>query len=301
VSVVYLATSISLFSGFFSLGAASFLYLRYRTVILRFLLLFLASLVLISLGAWLGDLEELIGPGAIRVWSSFFSLGGLALNVATVPFLVAALVSFPLEGPRKLLLVLWDGVLAATCVAFALVPDPDPVFTVMNTQLVLTIAGSLAVLALNLRNVGRLALRRALVAFLGISGVFLVFLVTDILVTRLGIRSLAFLDGLSLPAYLLALNVGSFLFAGRFLDSEPLVAEGRLTEACKAEFGLTAREAELIERLLDGSTNQDLADALYISRKTVENHLYNVFQKMQVRNRVQLIAALRVWNRETRE
>ncbi|MFH2115264.1 MAG: helix-turn-helix transcriptional regulator [Spirochaetota bacterium] len=96
--------------------------------------------------------------------------------------------------------------------------------------------------------------------------------------------TVSFLDGLSLPAYRLVLNTGSFFFAGKFLNSDPLVEPGRLTE-----------------HLLDGSTNQDLADALCISRKTVENHLYNVFQKMQVRNRVQLIATLRVWNRETRE
>lgn len=304
MNVVFLVTSVSMFSGFFSLGAVSFLYLRYQTVILRLMLTFLASLVLINLGSWLGHLEWLIGPGltgALHVWESIFSLGGLALNVATVPFLISALLSLPLEGQRKIILVLWDAVLVAACLVFPFVPDPDPVFAVMNIQLVLTISGALMVLALNLQNIGRHSLRRALSAFLWISTAFLIFLVLDILITRLDIQLLSFLDGLSLPAYLLALNTGSFFFAGKFLNSAPLVELGRLTDACKIEFGLTAREAELIEHLLDGSTNQDLADALCISRKTVENHLYNVFQKMQVRNRVQLIATLRVWNRETRE
>lgn len=309
MSVVFLAISLSLFSGFFSLGAAAFLYLRYRTVILRHLLLFLSSLVLIGLGSWLRGLGGLAGATAgagaptgartaLDVGASILSLPGLALNVAIVPLLVLALASVPLSKPWKGILAAWDTLAAAACLSFPFVRNPGPVMTVMNFQLIVTIAGSLAVLAVNLRDVGKPAQRRALGAFLWISGIFLAFLVLDILITRIGIRALAFLDGLSLPAYLVALNVGTFLFAGRFLNSEPLVEGGRLTEACKAEFGLTAREAELVERLLDGSTNQDLAEALYISRKTVENHLYNIFQKMGVRNRLQLVAVLRAWNKE---
>ena len=306
MSAAFLATSLSLFSGFFSLGAAAFLYLRYRTVLLRLLTLFLTSLLLIGLGSWLRDLGGLAGAAAgtgaraaLEAGASILSLPGLALNVAAVPYLVCALASVPVPKAWKRILAVWDALIAAACLAYPFVPDPGPLFTVMNAQLVITIGSSLALLAVNLRNVGKPSLRRALAAFLWISGGFLVFLVLDILITRLDIRALAFLDGLSLPFYLVALNVGSFLFAGRFLGSEPLVEEGRLTEACKAEFGLTAREAELAERLLEGATNQDLADALYISRKTVENHLYNIFQKMGVRNRLQLVAVLGAWNRET--
>jgi DNA-binding CsgD family transcriptional regulator len=213
--------------------------------------------------------------------------------------MVSAFVYLPLEGPRRIVLFLWDVVLVAACISFPFVPDPGPVLLILNLQLIITIAGSVSIMALNLRNVGNPTLRQALAAFLWISAAFLIFLMLDMVITRLSIRSLAFLDGLSLPVYLLSLNIGSFLFAGRFLNSDPLLEGGRLTESCRAGFGLTNRETELIERLLDGSTNQDLADALHISRKTVENHLYNIFQKMQVKNRVQLIAALRVWNRET--
>lgn len=307
MNTAFPAITVSLFSGFFSLGAVTFLYIRFRTKILRLLLLFLSSLVLISLGSWLRELVQIrdsLPPGSgipaeIRIWASILSLPGLALNVATVPFLVSALAAIPLEGGGKTLVLLWDFLVAAACLVYPFISDPAPILVVLDIQLVVTIAGSLIVLAVNLRHIGRLALRRALTLFLGISAAFLVLLILDILITRLEIRALSVVDGLSLPSYLLGLNIGSFFLAGRFLDSEPLVDGGRLTEACKAEFGLTAREAELIERLLDGSTNQDLADALCISRKTVENHLYNIFQKMGVRNRLQLVSVLKAWNKES--
>ncbi|NLJ47626.1 MAG: helix-turn-helix transcriptional regulator [Treponema sp.] len=307
MNTAFPAITVSLFSGFFSLGAVTFLYIRFRTKILRLLLLFLSSLVLISLGSWLRELVQIRDPlprgsgipAEIRIWASILSLPGLALNVATVPFLVSALAAIPLEGGGKTLVLLWDFLVAAACLVYPFISDPAPILVVLDIQLVVTIAGSLIVLAVNLRHIGRLALRRALTLFLGISAAFLVLLILDILITRLEIRALSVVDGLSLPSYLLGLNIGSFFLAGRFLDSEPLVDGGRLTEACKAEFGLTAREAELIERLLDGSTNQDLADALCISRKTVENHLYNIFQKMGVRNRLQLVSVLKAWNKES--
>lgn len=65
-------------------------------------------------------------------------------------------------------------------------------------------------------------------------------------------------------------------------------------------FGLTKRESEIAGAPLGGRTNQEIADALYISRKTVENHLHSVFQKMGVANRVQLIGTRGLWRDEAR-
>jgi DNA-binding CsgD family transcriptional regulator len=200
---------------------------------------------------------------------------------------------------RRLRAVLWvwDAILLGAGLLYPFVPDPEPLVTIMNIQLVVTILGSLLAVLLSLGSMPRNDLRRSVVLFLVVSGAFLVLLVVDILISRVGISSLAFLDNTSLPIYLLALNIGSFLFAGRFLNADPLLDGGRVTETCRRNYSLTSRESEIIERLLDGKTNQELADALFISRKTVENHLYNIYQKMDVKNRVQMIGTLRNWNR----
>ena len=295
----FIAVTISLFSGFYSLGAVSFLYIKYRTRILRLLLLFLVSLLLISLGSWFRVFEPRLFPEVTRIVSNMLSLVGLALNIIIVPLLISALVSYSLEGQKRIVLLLWDILVVISCVAFPFVSNPEPIFTILNVQLVLTILSAIVFLALNIPQITRLALKRALQFFLLISSGFLVLLIADILVTRFEIHALDSLDGLSLPAYLVALNIGSFFFAGRFLNSDPLLEGGHLTDACKAEFSLTSREVELIERLMAGCTNQELAEAMCISRKTVENHLYNIFQKLQVRNRLQLVSVLKAWNKDT--
>lgn len=52
---------------------------------------------------------------------------------------------------------------------------------------------------------------------------------------------------------------------------------------------LTQREYEVMTLLLRGASNKLIGQALFISIKTVEFHVSNIFQKLGVRNRMELI------------
>lgn len=52
---------------------------------------------------------------------------------------------------------------------------------------------------------------------------------------------------------------------------------------------LTPRESEILELLTTGATNQDIAAQLAVSCHTVKTHVYNLFKKVGVGNRVQLV------------
>lgn len=56
---------------------------------------------------------------------------------------------------------------------------------------------------------------------------------------------------------------------------------------------ITRREKEIIELILKGFTNQEIADSLFITLQTVKDHTHNVFLKTGVRNRVELINVIR--------
>ena len=61
---------------------------------------------------------------------------------------------------------------------------------------------------------------------------------------------------------------------GLFEDTEPL----------------TIREREVLQALLTGSTNLDIANQLFVSESTIKTHLYRVFRKIGVSSRGQAIA-----------
>ncbi|HEU5110273.1 MAG TPA: helix-turn-helix transcriptional regulator, partial [Micromonosporaceae bacterium] len=58
--------------------------------------------------------------------------------------------------------------------------------------------------------------------------------------------------------------------------------------------GLSGRERAVGELLLDGLTQKEIGARLYISPKTVEQHVARLRQKLGAGNRAELIAALRV-------
>ncbi|MDU5083543.1 response regulator transcription factor [uncultured Tissierella sp.] len=50
---------------------------------------------------------------------------------------------------------------------------------------------------------------------------------------------------------------------------------------------LTKREYEVLILIAEGLNNKDIADRLYISEKTVKNHVSNIFKKLDLNDRVQ--------------
>ncbi|BBI71022.2 hypothetical protein HAALTHF_09420n [Vreelandella aquamarina] len=61
------------------------------------------------------------------------------------------------------------------------------------------------------------------------------------------------------------------------------------SNAFRPACGLTNREMEIISLLSAGSSNQQIADKLFVSEHTVKSHLYNIFRKINVHNRIQAL------------
>lgn len=63
----------------------------------------------------------------------------------------------------------------------------------------------------------------------------------------------------------------------------------RLTGGVGERPRLTVREQEVLEHVARGENNKEIAGMLYISEKTVKNHLTNIFRKLGVDDRTQAV------------
>jgi DNA-binding CsgD family transcriptional regulator len=54
------------------------------------------------------------------------------------------------------------------------------------------------------------------------------------------------------------------------------------------KFGITRRELEVIGLICEGLKNSEIGEKLFISEYTVENHLRSIYEKMDVKNRINL-------------
>ena len=83
----------------------------------------------------------------------------------------------------------------------------------------------------------------------------------------------------------------------RLLEGERVVAPALLgavmdgLQAGAAEAGpLTTKELEVLARLAEGRTNQQIAEALFVTPATVKTHLSHIYAKLGVANRQEALA-----------
>jgi len=70
----------------------------------------------------------------------------------------------------------------------------------------------------------------------------------------------------------------------------PNLAAAMLNEARRdAEAIISAREEEVLQLVADGLGTQEIAERLFISQKTVKNHLASIYEKLHARDRTQAV------------
>ena len=87
---------------------------------------------------------------------------------------------------------------------------------------------------------------------------------------------------------------GIFLIA--YFLRHPVAAPARmdtLPQSFLTKYGITDREGEIILKVVQGKSNADIASELFISLATVKTHLHNIYRKIEVDSRYDLLARVR--------
>lgn len=117
---------------------------------------------------------------------------------------------------------------------------------------------------------------------------------------RLGVRGLVDVSddgGERLAAAIHEVHSGGYWVARkaleRLVDSaveiERIIERGFVEQLAGMQATLTRREAEVLERVLQGLSNKEIAAQMFLSEQGVKMHLGRLFRKFDVSNRAQLI------------
>ncbi len=77
----------------------------------------------------------------------------------------------------------------------------------------------------------------------------------------------------------------------RTKELERLTTEERILEGCR-QYQLTNREKEIATFIYRGNSYKQIAESLYISERTVTKHVQNIFDKVKVSNKLELLNKL---------
>ncbi|GAA1825263.1 response regulator [Microlunatus capsulatus] len=93
-------------------------------------------------------------------------------------------------------------------------------------------------------------------------------------------------DELLQAVRMVARGLGTFSAQAVAVLRDPAPSQERLA----ARFGLSVREAEVMALVAEGAANGDVARELFISEKTVKNHINRIFAKLGAQNRGHAVA-----------
>lgn len=86
-----------------------------------------------------------------------------------------------------------------------------------------------------------------------------------------------------------AVYSGQSVFGGEIVNKLPSIQTTDTRAEKFAEKGITEKEFEIIELVAKGLSNREIAEQLFLSEGTVRNYLSNILDKLELRDRTQLV------------
>ena len=93
---------------------------------------------------------------------------------------------------------------------------------------------------------------------------------------------------------LFSIIYGATYFFLKPFQTEPLdIRDIKITAEFAKQFQISDREAEIVQMMIEGKSNGEIGNKMYIAPGTVKNHISKIYQKTQAKNRIELINLVR--------
>ena len=281
--------------GFTAVTISFIFYFKYRKKTLFYYAFFLGSLIIMHFSFTIdlfNSLATLNDPFAVRIleridlWCQSI---GFNLCIMMLPWCFHTILGVPATRARKAVLgvLLFLAVFDAGLFLFA----GTRLFGIGVFEIILFTVTIyiLALIKINFNTIGNKEFKQAIKLFAIVTIVFFPFLVLDAFPGLIPFSPIAQpYKTLTLPSYFFIINIVGIYIAMKHFNQPAFYKKGHLTPHFVKSFNISNREQEIIQNLTMGLSNKEIGEKLFISYRTVENHLYKIYQKTNVRNRVEL-------------
>jgi two-component system, NarL family, response regulator DegU len=81
----------------------------------------------------------------------------------------------------------------------------------------------------------------------------------------------------------------SNVLANRLLNTKPFTTSKPAQEVAEDSYSLTRKEKEILQMIVDGKQNKQIAEASGKSVRTIETHRFNIMKKLGVNNAIDMV------------
>lgn len=287
---------ISLFAGVASITLAVFINIDHTKKALKYFIGLDVSLftiqAMITLNLYIartnnmGTFLSVMSDGMDVLGTSFSSLFGLLF--------IHALLGKRISKIKKILIVT---VTSLQMVAITVCYANSKLVTLKHlgqASLIVIVAYEIFMVLANYSEIPNKELKRASRIFAIITLSFLPFLAIEYIRPEINaLKDLQVLKMFALPFYFFVINISILHWSYVYFNTPAYIAENKLTAYFVEKYGVTEKETEVIELVLGGLTYKQIAERLFISPKTVDNHVQNIYRKLQVTSKMQLFNLIR--------
>lgn len=191
-----------------------------------------------------------------------------------LPLLVSFIVGKPWSGTGRAIFY----PLGALYVVSGFTPWIRPVQTAIFLGVLLFCIGELW------RNLGKIEDRRTRSFILSLNIVVVALVPTTVLLILFPEW-----DQIGFPLYVIAFSILLLSFFYNRFSAKAREEDKKNVHVDLSEYRITERESEVIDCICRGMTNKEIAKKLNISVNTVNNHVANIFEKMNISSRIDLL------------
>ncbi len=296
--ISFLFYIVSLITGTVSIGISFVIYSQYRKPVIRLYLLFLTAFAMIlaelCLLKYLG-IVHLENPEPVYFAASIIDLLGVNLLILVAPFFFHRLLTLKIPFAAGIFFFSLAGLSLVLSVIRYFLSASDLSIRIIGITILFGVMGyGILLILFRLHTLGNKTIKKALTLFIILNFCFAPLMAMEILREDIPwLKDFELFELFSLPAYFFCINCLSILFTVRHFNQPPYLEQGKLTPHFRKSFGITDRETEITALFIQGQSYNQIGEQLFISYKTVDNHIRNIYRKTDVKNRLQLLNLVR--------